>query len=184
MQKKGSTGIAGALYKYGIENFTFKQIVECDISELNELEIFYIKKYDTFNNGYNLTLGGEGTTFFDFDEKEVIQKYKELKYVKEVAKYYHCCEKTISNILHKNNIEVKHTSKGGIKGVSHSNGKNKSIRIIELKEDFDSILDCSKWLYENGFTKTDNIYSIQKCISRVLIGERNTYLKLHYSYLN
>jgi hypothetical protein len=27
---------------------------------LNELEIFFIKKYDSFKNGYNMTFGGEG----------------------------------------------------------------------------------------------------------------------------
>ena len=29
---------------------------------LNEREIFYISKFDTYNNGYNLTIGGDGNT--------------------------------------------------------------------------------------------------------------------------
>ena len=32
------------------------------MEELNELEIYYIKKYDTFGNGYNLTTGGYNHT--------------------------------------------------------------------------------------------------------------------------
>ena len=46
--------------KYGEEAFEFKTIHICDeLDILNDLEIYYIKKYDTFNNGYNLTSGGD-----------------------------------------------------------------------------------------------------------------------------
>jgi len=30
------------------------------LDEATQLEIYYIKKYNTFENGYNLTIGGEG----------------------------------------------------------------------------------------------------------------------------
>lgn len=48
--------------KYGIANHKFEIIHICGEDELNELEIFYIKKYDTFNtnHGLNLRSGGEG----------------------------------------------------------------------------------------------------------------------------
>lgn len=36
--------------------------------KLNELEIFYIKKYDSFNNGYNLTIGGDSISGYKFSE--------------------------------------------------------------------------------------------------------------------
>ena len=49
-----------AIHKYGIENFKFEVITECSIDELDKLEIFYIEQYDTYYNGYNLTLGGSG----------------------------------------------------------------------------------------------------------------------------
>jgi group I intron endonuclease len=48
--------------KHGKE--VFERIILEDnienLEKLNELEIFYIQKYDTFKNGYNLTLGGDG----------------------------------------------------------------------------------------------------------------------------
>lgn len=47
---------------YGSENFNFNY-TEYEINEpsqLNDLEIDTISKYDSYNNGYNLTLGGEG----------------------------------------------------------------------------------------------------------------------------
>lgn len=48
--------------KYGENSFIFSVLQECNINVLSALEIKYIEKYDSFNNGYNLTIGGEGTT--------------------------------------------------------------------------------------------------------------------------
>ena len=49
-----------AFRKYGIENFCFFILEECNEEALNEREIYWIKQFDTFNNGYNMTLGGAG----------------------------------------------------------------------------------------------------------------------------
>ena len=48
-----------AFKKYGISSFSFEVIEECSVEELNEREIYWIEYYDSFNNGYNMTLGGE-----------------------------------------------------------------------------------------------------------------------------
>lgn len=47
--------------KYGKDIFE-RLIVEDNIEDnfLNEREIFYIEKYDSFKNGYNITTGGDG----------------------------------------------------------------------------------------------------------------------------
>ena len=57
-----------AFVKYGIENFTFEEVIRVKSKDketlnfiLNILETFYIKKFDSYNKGYNCTLGGEGT---------------------------------------------------------------------------------------------------------------------------
>lgn len=46
---------------YGKENFSFEQIFEGEISseEISELEKFYIKKFDSYKNGYNQNEGGD-----------------------------------------------------------------------------------------------------------------------------
>lgn len=53
-----------AINKYGIENFSFDVVELCDRDELNEKEIYYIKKYHSYiydekPNGYNMTIGGQ-----------------------------------------------------------------------------------------------------------------------------
>ncbi len=50
-----------SIKKYGIKSFSFELLAE-NVSDLDidDLEIFYIKHFDSFNNGYNLTEGGEG----------------------------------------------------------------------------------------------------------------------------
>ena len=48
--------------KYGEDSLKWEVLHKCnDIDLLNQLEIFYIGYYDTFENGYNLTLGGGGS---------------------------------------------------------------------------------------------------------------------------
>ena len=48
-----------AFRKYGIDNFEFEILLECDESELQEKEIEFIAQYDTYNNGYNESIGGD-----------------------------------------------------------------------------------------------------------------------------
>ena len=60
-QGQSASYIDRAIKKYGAKNFEFEILEECPPSKLNQLEIEYIKKYDTYNNEnhYNLTKGGD-----------------------------------------------------------------------------------------------------------------------------
>lgn len=51
-----------AFKKYGLENFSFEIIYQSLDGEycLKVMEPHFIKMYDSFNKGYNMTLGGEG----------------------------------------------------------------------------------------------------------------------------
>lgn len=48
-----------AYNQYGEINFVYKVLELCSKNELNNKEQYYIKLYNSFNNGYNLTEGGE-----------------------------------------------------------------------------------------------------------------------------
>jgi group I intron endonuclease len=55
------TNFHRALLKYDKAHFMWEQVVRVnDKNTLNELEQFYISKFDSYKNGYNMTVGGDG----------------------------------------------------------------------------------------------------------------------------
>ena len=60
MNKHHSHHLQQAWNKYGDNCFNFYIIETCDESLLNEREIYWIKYYNTYFDGYNETFGGEG----------------------------------------------------------------------------------------------------------------------------
>lgn len=77
-----------AFKKYGIENFKFEVIEECDICVLDEREKEHICELNclVFNNhGYNISLGGEGAT--SLGEQNGMSKVTE-KEVFEIREMY------------------------------------------------------------------------------------------------
>ena len=76
--KKGSKiPFHEAIRKYKLKNIKLVIIDRAKTwDELCKLETKYIKLYDSYNNGYNLTLGGEGTFGLKYDEEWCIQNAK------------------------------------------------------------------------------------------------------------
>ena len=61
--KKPKTHFQRALMKYGWDNFIWDIIYQSKDKDhcLKIMEPYFIKLYNCFENGYNMTLGGEGT---------------------------------------------------------------------------------------------------------------------------
>ena len=70
--------------KYGHENFNFYILELCDVSMMDELEVYYIDLYQTLNrdNGYNLTSGGGANKQY---AKEVCDKISQSLMGHEVS---------------------------------------------------------------------------------------------------
>ena len=69
--------LSKAIRKYGIDNIQIEKIYETyDKKEATDKERYFIEHYDSYKNGYNETLGGEGTIGFkhtkEFKEKKSI----------------------------------------------------------------------------------------------------------------
>lgn len=94
-----------AMNKYGIEHFQVETIDYCkNDKEASEREIYWIAYYDTYRNGYNATIGGDGVSYLDLNEEEMIERYMELKSMRAVAREYDIAEKTVRNIVNKYEI--------------------------------------------------------------------------------
>lgn len=93
-----------AFRKYGYENFDIEIVEECSNNVVDEREKYWIMYYNSYKNGYNATLGGEGT--ISIDRQLVIDTYKRLKTCKAVAKELNIGADTVSNILKSQGIEI------------------------------------------------------------------------------
>lgn len=54
-----NTVLHKAIRKYGREAFETAILEECSLEELEEKEVYWISYYDTYRNGYNMTIGGK-----------------------------------------------------------------------------------------------------------------------------
>lgn len=62
--KQRNQALYTAMRKYGIENFEFTVLQECDVELLDCLEVYYIGLYNSYlGGGYNMTTGGQGVSF-------------------------------------------------------------------------------------------------------------------------
>ena len=93
-----------AMNKYGIENFQCLELLETNTP--NEDEMLYIQKYDTYHNGYNETLGGDGAAYLELPEEEVCKFYLDSKCIAHTASYFECDRLTIKKVLYKHNIPL------------------------------------------------------------------------------
>lgn len=161
-----------AMQKYGIENFSIEVIEECNNSILMEKEIYYIEKYETFYKGYNQTLGGEGSLLVSDAEVDLmIQEFHKVKSIRVVSKNLNRDVQTISNHLKSRNIDVfMYQSEG-------TNFERRKVYSEELDLSFDTISEAAQFLIDENYTKAKHS-SVMTCISRVVNGNRKTYLNM------
>lgn len=103
--------IKKAIKKYGKENFAIELIEEVEPDKLDEREVYWISFYNSYNDGYNCTKGGQnGATrscsLTWSQENEVI----EAKYLgfssKEIGEAYNIDRSIVSNIFKRHNLRM------------------------------------------------------------------------------
>ena len=139
-----------AMRKYGIDSFEIREVEFTDNPE--EREKYWISYYDSYNNGYNATLGGDGRLTFPYTNEEVIQKYYELKSANKVALYFKCDCETILVRLRNSNIPLDQDFY-----VEDRSWRAKKVRQYSLEGDllrsFSSYSEAARWLIENKITE-------------------------------
>lgn len=149
--------IKRAIHKYGKDKFHILLIEECPIELLNEREKYWISFYDSYENGYNLTKGGQDSNYFNLHRLEStidIKKFKEYiiefkPLATEVAAHFGISKSSVYNLIGRlNNPNLVLNS--------YNPKKAKSIEDIDKKE--------LKELYLKGWSILDLVkkYHIRK----------------------
>lgn len=155
--------------KYGIENFSFEVIEATENPE--DREIYYIQLYDTYHNGYNETLGGDGAKYLNLPEQDICKYYLICHSVQQTATKFGHDYLTIKKILYKNNINVL--------SASEATRKIRSKAVAKLDKKTEEVLE----VYPSVATaeaKNGN----SRHIAQVCNGKRKSAAGYKWKYIN
>lgn len=162
-----------AMRKYGIKNFTF-EVIQDSIQtedELNEAEIYWIHYYNSFLKGYNENFGGQYCRRTILPIPEIVEEYHKVRSMNKVAKKYGVCVDTISDILKASGAEI-YTFR-------QSAGKRIRIKKDSFEKEFDSVIDCAEWFFDQRITKASSVESIRTSLK---IARRKNSNHTYYGY--
>ena len=149
--RKEKRPLYNAMSKYGEDHFYISIIEECSSDEASEREKYWIKYYNSYNDGYNATIGGDGKTLINY--KKVLKLYDTTSLTSsEIAKILNCSIDFIKNIVsqYRDNVDWKkryYLSELSRHGFVASPIK---VRCIEENLVFNSINEAAKWLVNNN----------------------------------
>lgn len=159
-----------AMRKYGIQHFYIELIEET--SNPNEREIYWIKEKNSYTNGYNATLGGEGKK--KVDDNEIVKLYQFFGTQKEVYELLGLDPDTIRRALRNSGIEINPWP------------KHEGNRVYVYSMDggyiteFKSQSDAARWVISNGLTKSESVEKVSYGISRAVDQKKR---KTAFGYL-
>lgn len=146
-----------AFKKYGLENFSFEPIEEVENEKLDEREKYWINYYDSYKNGYNMTLGGRLVELYKWDLEEIIKLYNETKSARKVAEIIGCDHSTIDHLLNANNVP------------RYKKGEQFNRTVCLEKNNnfykFNSTREAAEWLIDNHYTKTNKVNNVRTMVS-------------------
>lgn len=73
------TKLCRTMYKHGLDKFTIDILEEIDDKYLDIREMYYIEKYDSVINGYNITAGGGSNDHLNDNKAETISQFRKYK---------------------------------------------------------------------------------------------------------
>ena len=156
------------ILELGLKNFSFEIIEQTNVDKLDQREIYWIQYYDTYYNGYNHTLGGNGNVRLNY--KKIQELWEQGFTSKEIAPIIGSSRDTINQALTNLGITTKEKlerSKELIKNSIASYKRNVlkiNIETDEIIETFDSVSAAAKSLgvtratFREGLQKHNNIY--------------------------
>ena len=162
-----------AIRKHGWNNFIVFVLEECNKDKLDEREIYYIKKYDTFKNGYNSTIGGQNWSPNIHNEEvlKIRQRYINGETIPEIYKDYqeiYSNKQTFKNII----LGYIYKDVGNIpnkENIRHTNSKLTADQVKNIRKE-----------YKKGkisYAKLGQKYGVSgTCISHIIQGLTYTHI--------
>ena len=153
-EKSKHRPLYNAMNKYGIEHFKIEKIEECSAEEANDKEKYWIKYFNSYEAGYNATLGGDGKTYLNY--KKILSLYDNtLKSQKEIANECSCSIDSVQNIVNQYRENVDWEGRFSKRHIPNSLGiAGKPVRCIENNMRFESATRAARWLVENNYIKS------------------------------
>lgn len=154
--KEGQTHLYRAMRKYGVEHFSIEKIVECPEDELDKLECFYIEQYDSYENGYNSTLGGQYSGGLrgsqGFTKTELEDMWNQGLGVKEISERLKVHKRTISHWLKEYEIATHEEKENRGKSKSREGSKRYSTVVVFFNGvKYNSIKDLAEVIQKEYF---------------------------------
>lgn len=174
-ESKEKRPLYAAMRKYGIENFRIELLEETDSPE--EREMYWIEQKQSFKNGYNATMGGDGRRYIDYDL--VIATYQQLKSLKDTADALNIHVDSVHNILTARNIQI--VSSADVLKTKCSKPVNMFTLQNEYIQSFPSTIAAARYMCENNLTGC-KLTTIKQHIAEVCKGRRKTAAKFIWKY--
>lgn len=167
-----------AMRKYGIENFLLSTIEQCDDTIVNDREVYWIEYFQSFKNGYNATIGGDGKHYLDYNL--ICETYKQVQNAVKTAEICGCHPDSVKRILKEKKIEITLSSEIAKKETS------KMINQYDLKNNyiktFPSINDAARYI-QSLSPERANLSGIAQHITAVAKDKRKTAYKFIWKFI-
>lgn len=165
-----------AMRKYGIEHFKVELIEETKNPE--EREIYWIKYFNGYTQGYNATKGGEGKKLYDHEA--IISRLKEHPYPCDIAEEFGCCRDLVYDLSKKYNIKIKYKSNERMKEILRKtiSAYTKQGKFVKR---FSSTVEAANWCFEQGKCAALNS-GVRSHISEAANGRRKSAYSFIWKY--
>lgn len=163
-----------AIEELGKENFSIETIEECDEGILDEREQYWINYYDSFNSGYNNTLGGRDNNYVMTNKIElVLSLWNEGLTVNRIVEQTKLNVETVRSYLNKNGIDHNMIQKRANRAIGLS--KSKPVLQYDLNGNF--IQEWPTAIAAAEALNLNNTYITAACRH-----EKNTYANMQWIY--
>ena len=154
--------------KYGIEHFHIEPLEETD--NASEREVYWIEQKQSFKNGYNATLGGDGKRYLDYDL--IYSTYEVIQNAAEVARKLNISVDSVYTVVHQ---------RGGILKTAQEINRERGSKAVkmfsknkEYIQSFASLTEAAQFLKDNQYTNSTDLKGVAAHIRQCANKQRKT----------